>query len=212
MTNKIQIKAVIFDIGGVFALGKDLSQNGSRTKGVHEAISKSLGISLDQWFDTIGEIYEKTITGKTTEKQFLSFLSKIFKKDSTYLRNLFFKNYKLNFRQNKSLYKFAEKLNKKYKTAILSDQHPISNDAVVPKNKIKKFDVVVISFKVGLRKPNPSIYKLTLQKLKLRPEECVFIDNQVWNLTPAKKLGIHTILFKNNNQVFRDLKKLGVEV
>ena len=43
-----------------------------------------------------------------------------------------------------------------------------------------------------------------LKKLKLRPGQCLFIDNQEWNLRPAKKLKMHTILFKNNKQLFKE--------
>jgi FMN phosphatase YigB (HAD superfamily) len=36
----------------------------------------------------------------------------------------------------------------------------------------------------------------------------LFIDNREWNLKPARKLGMKTILFKNNKQTIKDLKKL----
>jgi FMN phosphatase YigB (HAD superfamily) len=41
-----------------------------------------------------------------------------------------------------------------------------------------------------MRKPNPLIYKLTLKKLKVKPSEAIFIDNQKWNILAAKKLAI----------------------
>jgi putative hydrolase of the HAD superfamily len=210
-TNRSQIKAVIFDVGGVLALGKDLGQINGRTKGVHEAITKQLGISLDQWFDTIGLLYDSTITGKVSENEFLSYLEKTFQQPKAYFRNLFLESYKSNFKINKELYSFAFKLKKKgYRIAILSDQHQISKEVVMPKSKIKHFNPVIVSCDVGVRKPNPKIYILILKQLKLKPQQTVFIDNQSWNLVPAKKLGMHTILFKTNKQLFKQLEKIGV--
>jgi len=215
---KSQIKAIIFDVGGVLALEKDPIRARGRTKGVHEEISKKLGVSLDRWVDNIGEnnigeIYKKAIIGKISEKKFLSFISKTFSKPPLFIKNIFLRAYKTHFKQNTALYYFAFELKKKgYVIAILSDQFPISQQIVMPKNKIRHFNPVIVSCEEGVRKPNPKIYKLMLQKLNFRPKEIVFIDNQEWNLTQARKLGIHTILFKNNKQIFRDLRKLGVEI
>ena len=76
----------------------------------------------------------------------------------------------------------------------------------MPKNLYKDFDEIVVSCDVGMRKPNPKIYKLILKKLKLKPSETIFIDNQKWNINPAKKLKMQTILFKDNKQLFENPK------
>ena len=80
----------------------------------------------------------------------------------------------------------------------------------MPEKYTKKFNAVIVSCDVGIRKPNPKIYKLVLKKLKLPAKNTVFIDNQKWNIKPAKKLGMNTILFKNNKQTLKELKKLKV--
>mgnify|MGYP001608785914 CR=1 FL=1 len=214
----VQIKAIIFDVGGVLALGKDLGQiRTGRTKGVHELIAKEFGISSDQWIDSLGKDYEGIITGDISEKEFLTLLSRTFDKKPSFVKNLFLKPYKFNFRPNIPLYSFALKLKKKgYKIAILSDQHYFSKQVLMSRKLINPFDPVIISCDVGMRKPNPKIYSLTLKKLGLKPQECVFIDNQEWNLVPARKFGIQTILFKSNKQLFKQLFKqlliLGVGV
>jgi putative hydrolase of the HAD superfamily len=59
-----------------------------------------------------------------------------------------------------------------------------------------------------MRKPELKIYRLTLKKLKVKPEECIFIDDKEKNLKPAKKLGIKTVLAKNPKQVIRDVCKI----
>jgi putative hydrolase of the HAD superfamily len=56
------------------------------------------------------------------------------------------------------------------------------------------FDAWVISGEVGLRKPDPAIYALAAERLKLAPEACVFIDDLPGNLKPAAALGMATVL------------------
>lgn len=51
------------------------------------------------------------------------------------------------------------------------------------------FDVVVISGEVGLRKPEPAIFHLTTERLGLRPEQCVFVDDLRHNVEAAAALG-----------------------
>ena len=59
------------------------------------------------------------------------------------------------------------------------------------------FDHVVESCFVGMRKPEPGIYKYTLEKLGVAGEEAVFLDDIAGNLTPAENLGITTIKVGN---------------
>ncbi|MFE6052192.1 HAD family hydrolase [Kitasatospora sp. NPDC056446] len=56
------------------------------------------------------------------------------------------------------------------------------------------FDVTVISEREGVAKPDPEIYRLTLDRLALPGEACVFVDDHPRNLPPAEALGITTVL------------------
>jgi len=226
MNLKKRVKAVVFDLGGVLAISKfplrlieDThlvgvpSHCGHRSIGVHEYLANKLKIVLDQWFDAIDTIYAKSIEGKVSEKKVLSIISKNLNISPKKLEKLIIKAYRANFIQNKELYNFTFKLRKNgYKTAILSDQWPPSKKALVLKKYTKKFNKVIVSCDVGMRKPNPKIYRLLLKKLNLPAKQVVYIDNQEWNLVPARKLHIHAILFKNNEQLFKELKKLGVAI
>lgn len=57
------------------------------------------------------------------------------------------------------------------------------------------FDVVVESAAVGIRKPDPAIYELALERLTKREESVVTVvgDSLKNDIQPAKKLGLHTI-------------------
>lgn len=207
------IKAIIFDVGGVLAIGAIPEKHRGRlhhTK-VHEYISKKLKISLDQWFDSIDSTYADSIEGKISKEKTLKIIAKNVRVSVKKLEKIIIKAYEKNFNQNKQLFEQAFKLKKQgYKIAVLSDQWPPSKQALMPDKLYKKFNVKIVSCDVGVRKPNPKIYKLILKKLKLPAKNCLFIDNQQWNIKPAKKLGMKTILFKNNEQLFNDLKEFGI--
>jgi len=48
--------------------------------------------------------------------------------------------------------------------------------------------------------------------LKLFPGEILFVDNRAWNLSPAKDLGIKTILFLNNKLFKKQLKEFLIDL
>ena len=70
------------------------------------------------------------------------------------------------------------------------------------------FDGVVVSGDEGIKKPDPKIFHLLLDRYNLRPEETVFFDDHIENIIAARELGIHGILFKNAEQAEQDLKLL----
>ncbi len=207
-------KSIVFDIGGILEVGEPLTKRKDcyNTKGVHEYIASKLKISFDKYFDSIDIVYAKSITGQISKELLLKVIAQNLKKPQKEIEKLFFKAYRKIFKTNKQLYKFTFKLRKKgYKIGILSNQWHLSKQVHAPKKRMKKFNSVVITCDMGLRKPDPKIYKLILKKLKTKPSESIFIDNQIWNIEPAKKLGIHTILYKNNKQMFKQLSKWGAE-
>jgi epoxide hydrolase-like predicted phosphatase len=72
------------------------------------------------------------------------------------------------------------------------------------------FEVVTSSAEVGLAKPDPEIYLLTLKRLNLPPGEALFIDDLVRNTTAADELGMASILFTNPTQLRTELATYGI--
>jgi putative hydrolase of the HAD superfamily len=71
------------------------------------------------------------------------------------------------------------------------------------------FEVVVDSAFVGMRKPEPDIYRLTLERLGgVRPPDCVFVDDTELNCQTARELGMHAILFEDTDQAIAELERL----
>jgi 2-haloacid dehalogenase len=54
-----------------------------------------------------------------------------------------------------------------------------------------EFDGRVVSYELGIVKPNPEIFTALLTKFDLRAEECLFVDDNRANIDAAKQLGFH---------------------
>ena len=213
MVNKI--KSIIFDVGGVLQLGKYswLAFRRHRSTSIHKFMARKFHINLDQWFDSIDTAYAEAIEGKISKQKALSIMAKDLQTSPKYLEKLFIIAYRKYFKRNDKLFDLAFNLKKKgYQISILSDQWHVSKEALMLPKDTRRFNASIVSCDVGLRKPNLKIYKLALRKLRVSPEDSVFIDNQKWNITPAKKLGMKTILFRKNKQTIRELKNLGIKI
>lgn len=196
------IKAIIFDVNGVLLVGKSRS--------AYEYASKALRINFETWFDTVEPYWTELVKDESKTIDFLTNTTKTFKVKPKALQKILFWAFRKSFRKNRQLFKLAAKLRRHYKTAILSDQTSFSYEAFRKYNLDSLVDIAVWSQKVGLRKPDPKIYKLIIKRLKVPTRNCLFIDNRDFNISPAKKIGMKTILFENNKQLFKQLKQLGV--
>ena len=77
---------------------------------------------------------------------------------------------------------------------------------------LKLFDGIVVSGKIKMLKPFKDIYNYTINKYKLSPSECVFIDDRVSNVQGAINCGIKGIHFQSLKQLIIELKKLNIEI
>lgn len=71
-----------------------------------------------------------------------------------------------------------------------------------------EFHVFVESCKVGLRKPDPRIYELTCEELRIPPSDAVFLDDMGQNLKVAKALGMTTIKVADPEEAIDELERL----
>ncbi|HET9074565.1 MAG TPA: HAD family phosphatase [Solirubrobacteraceae bacterium] len=68
------------------------------------------------------------------------------------------------------------------------------------------FGVIVDSGFVGLRKPDPAIYRLTQERLAVAAEEILFIDDMEVNITAASAAGWQTVQFETNDQAIPEIR------
>jgi putative hydrolase of the HAD superfamily len=68
------------------------------------------------------------------------------------------------------------------------------------------FDHVIESAKIGLRKPDPRIYRMMIEALGVNPKRCVYLDDLGVNLKPAREIGMTTIKVLNAAQAIGELE------
>ena len=88
------------------------------------------------------------------------------------------------------------------KTAIVTNNVREFGDgwrSMLPVDEL--FDAVIDSAHVGVRKPDPRIFHLTLERLGgIAPQDAVFLDDFHGNVTAAEKLGMRGILVEEDHR------------
>lgn len=113
---------------------------------------------------------------------------------------------------------FIEKVKGKYKLAIISNDSGRWSKYLREKFDINKyFDVISISGDLKIQKPDERIFLLTMEKLGMKAEDCIYVDDRTGNLNAAKKVGMTPILLNSRNEsyegvVVSDFEELEEEI
>jgi putative hydrolase of the HAD superfamily len=101
----------------------------------------------------------------------------------------------------------------KYKTGCITNNMPHNaaggteaGRTMYAREIMELFDEVIESAKLGIRKPDPRIYRLMCEKLSIAPEECVYLDDLGSNLKPARAMGMITIKVESGPQAIAELE------
>lgn len=73
------------------------------------------------------------------------------------------------------------------------------------KEVLSRFDAVIESSRIGVRKPEPRFYEIACQTINVKPTECVFLDDLGINLKPAAVMGMATIKVTTSKQALGEL-------
>lgn len=106
---------------------------------------------------------------------------------------------------------FLENLSKNYRLALLSNTDPIHMSHEEERFPFfRLFPIRIYSYRVGVSKPDPLIYREALQACKVRADEAVYIDDVAAYAEAAQRLGMTGIVFQSPEQLQSDLRKLGI--
>ncbi len=101
----------------------------------------------------------------------------------------------------------------RFKTGCITNNMPsnaadgtVAGRALYAREIMARFDEVIESSKVGIRKPDPRIYTMMCEKLGVRPEACVYLDDLGGNLKPARAMGMTTIKVESGPQAIAELE------
>lgn len=99
-------------------------------------------------------------------------------------------------------------LSKKYRMYYLSDNVRERVEKLNEKyDFLRLFDGGIFSHEVGVRKPDPKIYRLVLDMAQVNPEEAIYTDDKPQNLVPAQTLGMTTFLFESPEKLRNELQQ-----
>ncbi len=100
-----------------------------------------------------------------------------------------------------------------YKIALLSNTNEWDFEHIIKTCEVYNlFDAVSLSFKVKAMKPDNRIFLDSISKLKLKPEECVYIDDIERYVEAAKQIGINGIHYVSYEKLISSLEKLSIQL
>ncbi|MBD3312001.1 HAD-IA family hydrolase [archaeon] len=199
------IKWIIFDLGGVYFTRGSRIAIGQLIKEFPEMLPETINYIV---YGRIGRDYRK---GLHTKKEFWKKAQETtsIKFNTQKFASIWHDSYKV----KKGVERIVKKLSKKYDLAIISGTTRERVKFLDEKYDFKKyFKERIFTYNVNANKKSRKIYRVALKRLKAKPSECLFIDDYPWHAKYAQSLGIKTILFKNAEQLKKDLKKHGVKI
>jgi putative hydrolase of the HAD superfamily len=204
-------RALITDFGGVL------------TSPLHEgflAYQEESGVSLEQLGRAMARATEEhgdhplfvLERGEITEIEFRARIERHLEDgfDLTRLRTVYFER----MEPNHAMIELVRELRGRgVRTALLTNNvrewEPLWRSKLPEIDEL--FEVVVDSAFVGMRKPDPAIYELTLERLGVGAEECVFVDDLEPNCEAARALGMLAVRFEQPAQAVPEIRSALVQ-
>lgn len=204
----VSIKAVLFDFDGVLTTDRTGSLTTTRY------LSNCTGIALSHVQSVFRRFNSDLTLGKTTHERIWDAIClDLGQKLSIEVLEEAFESTPLSTR----MLDIAKGLRSKHSVGIVTDNKKDRIDLLKKIHSLPSlFDPIVVSAEVGAGKEGPKIFLEALHRLRISPEECIFIDNCRANLIAPGSLGINTIHFDDEKQDFEELlsvlKALGATV
>lgn len=200
---KKEIKAIVFDIGSVVTKRQRIL--------IAEILSKHYKIDLDKFLTAMFKKRSKIVTGKISGMEYYKdFANRLKIKDFNEFKRRWESLMEKHINPNKRVQSLIKNLKKNYRIIAFTNVTKDAEKIRFKKRVYDYFDIKLISFIEGMKKPDKDFYKLLIKRSKLNPNELLFIDDIKKNLLTAQKFGMNTILFKNTSKLKKDLKKIGV--
>jgi putative hydrolase of the HAD superfamily len=196
------IQAVVSDFGGV--LTSPLMESFAAVQGDSDISLQDVGMAIARVTESDGRnpLYELE-TGRMTEHDFLARLGA--ELDTEF--HGFSEAYFANLHPNEELIGYFRRLRERgLRLALLTNNVREWEPLWRPKLPVDElFELVVDSGFVGMRKPDREIYELTLERLGLPAEACLFVDDLDVNVHAARDIGMTAVHFRDTAQAIAEL-------
>ncbi len=202
---RLVIKAIIFDYYGVMC------------PRIAPLIAKGTAKQFDIPYKSVEPITDELLDSMDDDSitfyEYWRLLKKKLKKENVKLSDhrKIWKECTLRLELNPKIRSLVKRLKEiGYRVPVLANVSRKMAEYNKTKGRYKIFKPVFLSYEIRLKKPSPKIFMYALKKLKLKPNECIFIDDKESYLKGARAVGIKTILFKNFSQLEVKLKRSGI--
>jgi len=196
------IRAIIFDFGRVISAQKPPS--------LFRRYEEDLGLQPDT-LNTImfdGQVWRDALLGRKTTQEFWHAIGPELGLNSPDAIDAFRCRYHGDEAINLGVVHLLRQLHGRFKMALLSNSPPGLVQWLVDWEIHDLFDSVFCSGDEGLAKPDPAAFQMILQRLDVKPEEAVFIDDTIDHVLVARRLGLRGILFTTAEDLARQLEDL----
>ena len=194
------VRAVVFDIGGVLEITPSL--------GVPEKWERKLGLQPGELGERTHRVWEAGAIGTISEDDVQRSIGELLGLDEAQV-DAFMEDIWTEYlgTLNVELTEYFRGLRPRYRTAILSNSFVGACSRERERYHFDEMtDLIVYSHEVGMSKPDRRIYELTCERLGVRPEEMIFLDDTEWAVDGARAIGIQAVLFEDNAQTIAEIK------
>ncbi len=197
------VRAVFFDIGNVLLR---FSSKKVLARVAYETRCHPLKLARYLWASDIGERIERgEVDGDA--------LYGIFQKELGYKGS--FAQFRLlwcdHFSLDRGSYAVLKRTTKRVPTYLLSNTNALHIDFIKERYEFPSLvRGAILSHEVGLRKPDPAIYRKALEMSGTAPEETVFVDDLKPNVDAAADLGMIAIRFRDADALRTKFDALGL--
>lgn len=192
------IKAIIFDLNGIFIKSRKLGSRFEEDFGIPSSIF------LPKLFEIMNEVR------KPNSKPAFTYWEPVFKEWNLNLREKDFWDYWFKEEYpSEEMISFAKELKEKgIKIFILSNNFKERAEYYGHYPWIHNIvDKVYFSWQTGFIKPNQEAWKLVLSENGLKAEECLYFDDKEENIKASEEVGIKAFVFTNEEELEKIVNK-----
>jgi epoxide hydrolase-like predicted phosphatase len=195
------IRAIIFDIGGVLSLYHDFETYFKWEQQLELPKMQLLRIIYDN------PVSRQATLGNATVADVWEEVGRQLQLPPNELRKLQEDIWK-GYRWNTELLEFIRSLKPDYKTGILSDAWADARESMGDVVNKDHFDVIVFSAEEGLQKPDPALFRRAVERLGVKAEEAILLDDKEANVEAAREFGMRGVHFTETNKAIADIQAL----
>lgn len=209
------IRAVVFDIGGILEIIPEGGDPTIRFPLMIERWETRLGMApgelrgkLRAVSDRLEAAGKDRSIGTCTEQEWIAEVQRETGWDSAQMDALMRDHWDVYCGYpNTELVGFLGSLRPRYKTALLSNSGVGARREEEARYHYSQLvDLIIYSHEAGVAKPDQRIYAIACERLGMRPDEIVFLDDVERNVAAASAYGLHAVHFHDNAQAIADIE------